>query len=227
MYTDQGYNYKQNITLPNSNGDRSRFRIQLSRANSCHCVTIDSVSGPYGPSMLDEWSDLWNNQQNLCASDQPKNFISKTFDFRNKNRVQATGNTNPTGNGCSVRISFPPSIRNNTICMSILRSFCSTSDSASTTIISPSTVVSPAASSTAGQLQTASIKNALTEVSITTAIPFPSSTGTTGSSSRDVSPTPLFCPAEGSWNQTLACDSASVPAFLCCLSNESANGYGK
>ena len=56
-----------------------------------------------------------------------------------------------------------------------------------------------------------------------------SSTVPTVSSSSDVSPTPLFCPAEGIWNQTLACNSTRLPTSLRarCLNNQLANGFGK
>ena len=340
MYTDRGCNYHQTIS---SNGDNSRFRIQLSPANSCHCVTIDSVSGPYGPSMLDEWSDLWYNQQNLCASDQPKNFISKSFDFKMHNRIQATGTTDPAENGCLGGISFPPPIMNNTVCTSILQSFCLTSNSTSTTasvfsstatsvfsstpsltkffitpiesssitqyadysstiFIPSSTAVSPAVSSTTDQTDSTAVSiavnystiipshsstvpilndysstvqlesmNPSTEVSVTAVnssatfpspsltvpnyysstvqmeptslsievsvtdvsannmIPSLSSTVSTSYSSSDISPTPLFCPTEGIWNQTLACNSTRIPTSLRarCLNNRLANGFGK
>ena len=60
-------------------------------------------------------------------------------------------------------------------------------------------------------------------------IPSLSSTVSTSYSSSDISPTPLFCPTEGIWNQTLACNSTRIPTSLRarCLNNRLANGFGK
>ena len=57
-------------TLPNP---RYQFRIELSPANPCHCLNVDSATGVTGNNIFSGWRDgrLWcsNNITQLCASD--------------------------------------------------------------------------------------------------------------------------------------------------------------
>ena len=169
----QGCDFRRVISLPNGNGDLSQFRIQLTPADTCYCVTIDSASGgPYAQSILDKWKDIWKGQQDFCADDQPRNFISEYVDFQTKNMIQVLRNGDPPESMCLGKNSFPNAIINNEACESILQSFCSNSNASS-------------------------------------------------------SPTPLFCPALGIWNQTLAFNTTKVPAPYYCLNSQMTGGYGK
>ena len=149
----------------------------MTPADSCYCVTIDSASGgPYTQSILDKWKYIWKGQQDFCADDQPRNFISEHVVFETKNMIQVLRNGDPPENMCLGHDSFPNAIMNNKACKAILESFCSNSNA---------------------------------------------------SSSGDVSPTPLFCPALGIWNQTLACNTTKVPASYYCLNSQMTGAYGK
>ena len=50
-----------------------QFRIELSPANPCHCLNVDSATGVTGNNIFSGWRDgrLWcsNNITQLCASD--------------------------------------------------------------------------------------------------------------------------------------------------------------
>ena len=89
MCTDQGCNYHPNILLPvkSLHEDRYQFRIQLSCANSCHCVTIGSATHSYygwSASIQAKWSELWyQSHLLLCAANlqQQKQFYSNSFHF--------------------------------------------------------------------------------------------------------------------------------------------------
>ena len=83
---DLGCNFHQVITLPdvrNGNSDRYKFRVQLSCADSCHCVEIGSVTGPYRESILEEWEYLRNCHDMLCANAKISiSFESKQFQLQ-------------------------------------------------------------------------------------------------------------------------------------------------
>ena len=50
-----------------------QFRIELSPANPCHCLNVDSATGVTGNNIFSGWRDGWlwcsNNITQLCASD--------------------------------------------------------------------------------------------------------------------------------------------------------------
>ena len=103
-----------------------------------------------------------------------------------------------------------------------------TAVNSSATFPFPSSTVPNYYSSTV-QLEPTSLSTEVSVTAVSTNNIIPSSTVPTVSSSSDVSPTPLFCPAEGIWNQTLACNSTRLPTSLRarCLNNQLANGFGK
>ena len=89
MCIDLGCNFHQVITLlVEINGvgsDRYKFRVQLSCADPCHCVTIGRVSEPFSESIRDKWDDLWNDQDMLCANaNKSKSFESEQFKLQNR-----------------------------------------------------------------------------------------------------------------------------------------------
>ena len=91
MCTDQGCNYHPTIVLPVKSlmKDRYQFRIQLSCANSCHCVTIGSATHPYGHSIHGQWSNIWGQSGGwLCAANLQKNFYSDIFHFHDDSKGQ-------------------------------------------------------------------------------------------------------------------------------------------
>ena len=49
-----------------------QFRIELSPADPCHCLTVDSATGVIGNNIFNQWRDgrFWcgNNITQLCAS---------------------------------------------------------------------------------------------------------------------------------------------------------------
>ena len=109
MYT--GHQGCTNIKLPDRS-KRYQFRVQLSCAVSCHCVTIRrNVTCPYGglsASIRDEWNKgIWKRSNDnggnglLCArgTDKQQDYHSRIFHFLdNGNSINLTDDINYSTN---------------------------------------------------------------------------------------------------------------------------------
>ena len=64
-----------------------QFRIELSPADPCHCITVDSATGVIGKSIFNQWRDgsFWcdSNITQLCASSSENRTFYSAFISQN------------------------------------------------------------------------------------------------------------------------------------------------
>ena len=169
MYTGQGST--NIVTLPerppSASRERYQFRVQLSCADQCHCVTIGNASDSYGQSIHDDWNQIWDLNWGLLCAGGPscqRNYYSRTFHFHNIGEVVV-----------HVTDDIDASNNNNKICPNLIQSnSIPTLNSFSSTQTTPLSNSTPLTSSTSA-LDTSTIMSSA-ELSSSTGITPPSST---------------------------------------------------